>query len=819
MFRALSRKDDRNLLFALLLVAVAALSTTWFLNDQARIHLLKEQGLRSAKQWAMFLATHIHDLESILSSGEVSQETAQVLNFATQAGGVFRYKMFGPDGTITVASRSEDLGKVNTKPYFIAQVQKGETFVKIEESEAFGEDRTVVSEAYVPVMTAGVFRGAIEVYVDMTPKDAEFRDVGSYIFMGIAALLLLVGLAWSFFVHRSLLERNAREAAMLDTQAELNRRLDELQDARERVEAEAVKQIALAEELSVARDEANAANKAKSQFLATMSHEIRTPMNGVLGMIGILSDTSLTDDQRKYTKLARDSAESLLSIIDDILDYSKLEEGRIDLESVDYSPEQVIDGVVSLLSSKAADVGLTLATEGTADLPTWLRGDPTRLRQILFNLIGNAVKFTEKGGVRVIATFKMVEEEVELRVDVKDTGIGIPKEAQSKLFARFSQADSSTTRRFGGSGLGLVICRQLAQIMGGGVGLHSELGQGSTFWFTIRSAIGEAPVEQPRTEDSQEGDDGPLKLKILIAEDNTVNQLVARTMLTKVGHEVEVVNNGAEAVAAVQEAVFDLVLMDIQMPEMDGPTATMEIRKLAPPLSETPIVALTANAMAGHREEYLAAGMNDYVTKPIDPRQLFAALARVAKARDDETARDKEPVNTGAAPAEIHESTQQETTQELRHDPSAVVQRPEPIAVNDSREEPMGVVSETIAVEEKDTDVISELPIFDHDKFNELREALGDEGLHEALACVPAEASKSLAQIKESITAGDLENAQRAAHSIKGMASNFGAMRLLTIAREIEVESPDIDTVSQKLVDLEETLTQTQVEIDQLKSA
>jgi len=288
--------------------------------------------------------------------------------------------------------------------------------------------------------------------------------------------------------------------------------------------------------------------------------------------------------------------------------------------------------------------GLTLTAELDPGLPPHLRGDPGRVRQVLFNLVSNAIKFTHQGGIVIRVGQRPLESgEVELRIEVADTGIGIAPELHPSLFGRFAQADSSTSRRYGGTGLGLAICRQLASLMGGDIGFDSEPGRGSRFWFTARCAVGTAPGPAP-----EDGEAWPPLLhgglKVLVAEDNQVNQLVIVTMLNRLGHQVDLAANGAEAVAAVERVPYDLVLMDVQMPEMDGPTATRAIRRLPGAASRVPIIALTANAMAGHREEYLAAGMNDYVSKPLKMRDLLAAMARCAsKPRDGSGAAAESP--------------------------------------------------------------------------------------------------------------------------------------------------------------------------------
>ena len=489
------------------------------------------------------------------------------------------------------------------------------------------------------------------------------------------------------------------------------------------------------EVLAEARDAAENGTRARSEFLAMMSHEIRTPMNGVIGMADLLLCSGLSKDQFQYVSTLRESATHLLKIINDVLDFSKLELGRIQTEKIPFKVHHLVKATVGLLDAYAGEKKLALTVNIAPDVPEAVIGDPGRLRQVLLNFVGNGLKFTKVGGVTVSVGVEAISGENSLVFTISDTGIGIPQDALPLLFRKFSQLDSSIARRFGGTGLGLAICKRLIDVMGGAVTVESEVGRGTTFKFTVNcvptslSAVETEWDQRPLLNVPTPAEVCQRRLRVLLVEDNKTNQLVATKLIESLGHSVDVADGGAEALAACATVQYDVILMDVMMPGMDGLAVARAIRKLKPPFCNSYIVAFTANVQDNHMEECRAAGMDDFLAKPVTRGELAAKLGSLSG-------------GTAAPVSPASVSAERRLTQ-----------------------------------------------TFDRAIFDELAAALGSDDIQLVLRHFQADTADRLRQMHRAAANGQNHEVARSAHAAKSAAGNLGFVRFSELAAGLESEA------------------------------
>lgn len=539
--------------------------------------------------------------------------------------------------------------------------------------------------------------------------------------------------------------------------ADHTRLLKVIEKEREQLADFRAKEAQRTEDMRHAKEEADEANRAKSAFLAVVSHEIRTPMTGIMGMVRLLLDSNISKQQRDYALTIQESSEAMLALLNDILDFEKIQRGKIDLENISFDLHRLIQGIVTLMSGHAQEKGITLSARVDDDLPRFVKGDPTRLRQILLNLMGNGIKFTEKGSVTLLVKIlNMPDQDAQTQSDkhmiyfaVQDSGIGIPADAQKSLFSPFSQANASITRKFGGSGLGLAISKGLIENMGSSVNINSKEGEGSTFFFTLEMEKGLSISQDAPRRAVMPEEEFVRPLKILIVDDNAINRKVIAGFLESGKHEMVNCGSADEALDKINRYDFDLVLMDIELPGIKGNEATKILREHGQrSKAQIPVIALTGNIGREDKERYLADGMNGFLGKPIDPDKLRATVKEIAmKSFEREIKAPGQP------------ERRYEPDMPVNIEPAEPATAPEPINYDG---------------------------VFNPDMLQSLKDTIGATSLSELLNDLIAKTEEILAAMDQAAQTGDLEALAARAHELKGMAGNFGLVEISSIAAQAE---------------------------------
>lgn len=632
------------------------------------------------------------------------------------------------------------------------------------------------------------------------PMDPLWMQAPWFAMPPVCVLLILSGAAYIRAGNVGLIREVLRQAKRAEALGRLKasketadqaRLLRVIEREREIMEDLRAREAERTEEMRISKISADEANRAKSAFLAVVSHEIRTPMTGIMGMVRLLLDTQMTREQRDYTQTIQDSGDAMLALLNDILDFSKIESGGLDLEVIDFDLHRVVGSVAMLMNGHAAQRGIYLQTDIDPDAPRYLKGDPTRIRQVLLNLVGNAIKFTPRGGVTIrlhAGNPALVPQDkpdyLPVICSVEDTGIGISEEAQKNLFSPFSQADSSIARKFGGTGLGLAICKRLIQAMGSSIELHSVEGQGTTFTFTLVLP----PGDQQAAQDQGRGGEAlhqnlAAPMSILVVDDNAINRKVMEGLLVRDGHNVTSAASGQEALKILRVKHFDIVFLDIEMPDMDGVEVMDMIREDdEESLAQTPVVALTGNVMHEDTSRYKAAGMRDSLAKPIDPDRLRQILLVHGRARKVIPHSQKTLKNSQTQPQATWDLSADElaedsfsgsveysqTDRTTLPEQTSAPQEPEPMPTQTPKGAPL---DETL---------------FDAGIISALRTSLGDKQLNEMLNGVFAHNRTVLPTMQTAFNEGDNETLRGCAHELKGMNGNFGLKALSNLSATVE---------------------------------